>query len=62
MDENRLLTQKEVGEYLKMGRDKTRALFELESFPCIKLGQTRMVFESDLIDWLKDQKGKQIYL
>lgn len=61
MNENRLLSVKEVGAYLGIGRDKTRYLFNLEDFPTIKLGQKYLVFENDLIEWLKDHRGSKVY-
>ena len=61
MNENRLLSVKEVGAYLGIGRDKTRYLFTIEDFPGIKLGQKYLVFEKDLIEWLKDHRGTKVY-
>lgn len=61
MDENRLLSVKEVQAYLGIGRDKARYLFGLEDFPSIKLGQKYLVFEKDLIEWLKLHRGTKIY-
>jgi len=62
MDENRLLSVDEVMEYLKIGRDKAYALFRLESFPAIHLNKQGLVFEQDLVSWLKLHRGCTVYL
>ena len=62
MNEHRVLNMKEVGAYLGIGRDKTYELFRLEDFPSIQLGKTFVILEDDLIEWLKDHRGKRVYL
>lgn len=62
MNEHRVLNMKEVGVYLGIGRDKTYELFKQEDFPSIQLGKTFVILEDDLIEWLKDHRGKRVYL
>jgi len=53
---------KEVSMFLGIGRDKTYELFKQEDFPSIQLGKTYVILEDDLIEWLKDHRGKRVYL
>lgn len=62
MDEHRLLNMKEVRVYLGIGRDKTYELFKQEDFPSIQLGKSFVIFEDDLLEWLRDHRGKRVYL
>lgn len=62
MKENKLLTTKEVREYLRVGREKCYSIFNQPDFPKIVLGREFYVFEKDLIDWLKSHIGTTVIL
>lgn len=57
-----VLNMKEVSMFLGIGRDKTYELFKQEDFPSIQLGKTYVILEDDLIEWLKDHRGKRVFL
>lgn len=56
------MTMKDVQNYLGLGRDRTYALFRLRDFPAVKFNKSAVVYEDDLITWLKDHRGMTIYL
>lgn len=62
MNEHRLLNVKEVSVYLGVGQDTIYELVKQEDFPSIRIGRKFMVFEEDLLEWLKDHRGKRVYI
>ena len=56
------MTPTDVKDYLSLGRDTTYKLFKLSSFPAIRINNRAMVFKDDLDNWLKENRGKTIYL
>ena len=61
-NEDRLLTKKEVGQMLLLGRDRTNELFKQKDFPAVRFNKTAFVYESDLHAYLKSHRGKTVYL
>ena len=55
-----LLTVKDVAEKLNIGKNKAYALMTARNFPSIRLGCTYRVFESDLYEYLKGNRGNKI--
>lgn len=62
MNENRVMNVNEVAKFLGFGKDKVYELFKQEDFPCMRLGKKFIVLEDDLIEWIKDHRGKRVYL
>ncbi|MGN1156712.1 MAG: helix-turn-helix transcriptional regulator [Agathobacter sp.] len=62
MKEDKLMSMKEVQEYLGLGRDKTYALFRLRDFPAIKFNKSAVIYRNDLDSWLKEHRGMTVYL
>lgn len=61
-NDDKLLTMKEVGKMLGLGRDRTYELFRQKDFPCVKFNKTAVIYESDLHSYLKSHRGKIVYL
>ena len=47
-----VLTPKQVGEYLQLGRDKTYRLLKSGELPSVRLGRTYRIQKCALDDWL----------
>lgn len=45
------LTISEVGDILRLGRDKTRKLVNSKGFPCIKIGTTIRIPKDEFVKW-----------
>lgn len=60
--EDKLMSIKDVQEYLGIGRDKVYGLFRLDDFPAIKINKKAIIYKSDLVDWLKANRTKTIYI
>lgn len=57
-NELRILTAKELGSVLKIGRDKAYALIRSKGFPSICIGKRYIVTEKALNEWLQQYEHK----
>ena len=53
--EDRILTAREVAEYLQLSKSKVYYLLATKQLPHLKIGRSVRVRESDLNLWLKGQ-------
>lgn len=51
---------KDIQRIFGVGRNKAIALLNTEGFPTIKIGRTYRVETSELENWIKENKGKNI--
>ncbi len=54
----KILTAKELGSVLKIGRDKAYALIRSKGFPSICIGKRYIVTEKALNEWLQQYEHK----
>lgn len=54
-----LLTTKELGEVLKVGRDTAYALMKSKGFPSITIGKRYFVTERALAEWVRRYEYKE---
>lgn len=57
-----IYTTKEMMEILKFGKTKMNALLRSGEFPAVKIGGQYRITKEELENWMKDNKGKEIYL
>lgn len=57
-----ILTVKELGKRLKLGRDKTYSLVRSDGFPSVKLGGRYIVTTKALNEWLSRYEYKNYVL
>ena len=57
-----MMTPADVKNYLGIGRDTSYKLFKLSSFPAVHINNRGFVFKDDLDNWLRENRGKTIYL
>lgn len=57
----KLLTPKEVGEYLHIGQNKLYDLMKRRDFPSIHLGGRWYIIEPKFIEWMEQQTKKLKY-
>lgn len=57
-----ILTVKELGKKLKLGRDKTYSLVRSDGFPSVKLGGRYIVTTKALNEWLSRYEYKNYVL
>lgn len=50
-----LLTVKELGEFLKIGRSKAYFLIKQKDFPIIKIGKNIRINKDNLLNWLNEK-------
>ena len=54
----KVMTKKDVQNFLDCGRDTVDRLFQMPSFPSILIGKKKMiVMEDDLMEYLNQLKG-----
>lgn len=53
----KILTIKDLANYLKISISKAYNLTNNKDFPTIKIGKSKRVDEDDLLSWLKKQKN-----
>ena len=53
---DKIWTVPEVAAYLKMSKSKLYNLIQRDDIPHIKIGKNIRILESDLMEWLEDQK------
>lgn len=58
----RILTPKQVGELLCLGKNQTYELMNSKTFPSYRIGNKIFVTEEELEKWIKSIKGKQIFI
>ncbi|MCC7352826.1 MAG: helix-turn-helix domain-containing protein [Anaerolineae bacterium] len=51
-----IMTIPEVAEYLKMSRSKVYQLVQKRRIPYVKMGRNVRIKESDLVDWIEEQR------
>lgn len=61
VDENELLSQKEIQEYLHCGKTKMQQLFNSGVLPVTKIGRTYLTTKSALNEFITENFGKEIY-
>ncbi len=54
----KLLTPKQVKEYLGVGNDKLYQLLKERTFPSIRIGGKFYILEKDLAEWIEKQMTK----
>ena len=54
----KIITPKEVGEYLRIGNTKLYQLIKRKDFPSFKLGGSYFVLEDKFIEWMDVQTRK----
>ena len=57
-----VLTPKEVGEILKLSRNTVYKLLRNKQIPAIKIQRQYRILESDLYDWIKSNVDCEITL
>lgn len=57
-----IYTTKEMMEILKFGKTKMNALLRSGEFPAVKIGGQYRITKEELENWMKNNKGKEIYL
>ena len=59
---NDILTAKDLGKRLKIGRDKAYSLIKSAGFPSVKIGGRYIVTEKALDEWLSRYEYKSYVL
>jgi excisionase family DNA binding protein len=57
-----ILTPKQVGNILHLGKNQTYELMNSKTFPSYRIGNKLFVTYDELEKWVKSIKGKQINL
>lgn len=47
-------------QFLQVSRSKAYELIKIEGFPAYRVGSEFRMFKSELVEWLKTQKGDEI--
>lgn len=59
---SKYLTVKDVADMLQITEKKSKALFKVEGFPCVRIGVKLLVREEKLNEWLDSHVGESIKL
>ena len=62
LNDERVLTTRQLMAKLHIGKDKAYALMRNKSFPSIKLGKTYIITQESLDSWLKLNAGREFHL
>lgn len=60
-EEKKVLTPKEVAEYLGIGLAKAYALFRSKGFPALRLGKIMRVTKTALDNWIQNNSTGGVY-
>ena len=52
-----IMTIKDMEQFLQIGRSKSYELIKIGGFPVYKVGTEYRILKSELVEWMKTQKG-----
>ncbi len=53
-----VMTVKDMEQFLRVSRSKAYDLIKIENFPAYMVGTEYRILKSELIEWMKTQKGE----
>jgi excisionase family DNA binding protein len=60
VDSKDILTQKDLYEYLPLGKTTIQKMLQQKIIPATKIGRNYFITKSKLLNWIDDNAGKEM--